>query len=59
MSRWILVAEDEPALGEMLCDNLQLESYHAELVSSGPAALERMQRGGIDLLILEVMTHPC
>lgn len=55
MSRWILVAEDERALGEMLCDNLQLESWHAEHVLTGPRALERMQKGGIDLLILDVM----
>jgi DNA-binding response OmpR family regulator len=59
MSRWILVAEDEPALGEMLCDNLSLESYHAELVRTGPAALERMERGGIDLLLLDVMLPGC
>jgi DNA-binding response OmpR family regulator len=59
MSRWILVAEDERALGEMLCDNLTLESYHAEHVLSGPAALERMARGGIDLLILDVMLPGC
>lgn len=59
MSRWILVAEDERALGEMLCDNLSLESYHAEHVLSGPAALERMERGGIDLLILDVMLPGC
>lgn len=55
MSRWILVAEDERALGEMLCDNLALESYHAEHVLTGPRALERMAKGGIDLLILDVM----
>ena len=55
MSRWILVAEDERTLGEMLCDNLSLESYHAEHVLTGTAALERMGRGGIDLLILDVM----
>ena len=55
MSRWILVAEDERALGEMLCDNLTLESYHAEHVFTGPRALERMAKGGIDLLILDVM----
>jgi len=59
MSRWILVAEDERALGEMLCDNLTLESYHAEHVLTGPAALERMARGGIDLLILDVMLPGC
>ena len=29
MSRWILVAEDERQLGEMLCDNLTHEAYHA------------------------------
>ena len=55
MNRWILVAEDERQLGEMLCDNLALESYQAEHVLTGTAALERMARGGIDLLILDVM----
>jgi DNA-binding response OmpR family regulator len=59
MSRWILVAEDERALGEMLCDNLTLESYHAEHVLTGPRALDRMARGGIDLLILDVMLPGC
>lgn len=55
MSRWILVAEDERQLGEMLCDNLTHESYHAEHVLTGQRALERMAKGGIDLLILDVM----
>ncbi|MGC6487347.1 MAG: response regulator transcription factor [Planctomycetota bacterium] len=55
MNRWILVAEDERQLGEMVCDNLVLESYQAEHVLTGAAALERMARGGIDLLILDVM----
>lgn len=55
MSRWILIAEDERQLGEMLCDNLTHESYHPEHVLTGPRALERMEKGGIDLLILDVM----
>ena len=59
MSHWILVAEDERTLGEMLCDNLSVESYHAEHVMTGPKALERMARGGIDLLILDVMLPGC
>ncbi len=50
-----MVAEDERTLGEMLCDNLSLESYHAEHVLTGPKALERMAQGGIDLLILDIM----
>jgi DNA-binding response OmpR family regulator len=59
VSRWILVAEDEVPLGEMLCDNLALESYHAEHVRTGPQALERMARGDIDLLILDLMLPGC
>ncbi|MCA8953539.1 MAG: response regulator transcription factor [Planctomycetes bacterium] len=55
MSRWIVVAEDEVTLGEMICDNLAHESYHAEHVQNGPAALERMAKGGVDLLILDIM----
>ena len=55
MTRWILIAEDERQLGEMLCDNLKHEAYHAEHVSTGPTALERMGKGGIDLLILDIM----
>jgi DNA-binding response OmpR family regulator len=59
VTRWILVAEDERALGEMLCDNLALEDYHAVHVTTGPLALERMVRGGIDLVILDVMLPGC
>lgn len=59
MSRWILVAEDERALGEMLCDNLRLEGWHAEHVFTGPRALDRMHKGGVDLLVLDVMLPGC
>jgi len=55
MSRWVLVVEDEPALGEMLCDNLKVDGHHAELVTTGPAALTRMAAGGIDLVVLDIM----
>ena len=55
MSRWILIAEDERQLGELLCDNLSHDSYHVEHVLTGPRALERMAKGGIDLLILDIM----
>jgi len=59
VSRWILVAEDERALGEMLCDNLRLEGWHAEHVFTGPRALDRMHKGGVDLLVLDVMLPGC
>lgn len=53
--RSCLVVEDEIALGEMICDNLSLESYATELVRSGSEALDRLARGGIDLVILDIM----
>ena len=55
MTRWCLVVEDELALGEMICDNLGLESYGTELVRTGAEALERLAKGGIDLVILDIM----
>ena len=55
MSRWILVVEDEAALGEMICDNLQSDDYGAELVRDGDAARARIAKGGLDLVILDVM----
>jgi two-component system alkaline phosphatase synthesis response regulator PhoP len=42
-------------LGEMIRDNLVLEGYGAELVRDGEQALARIRRGGIDLVILDVM----
>ena len=54
MTRWCLVVEDELALGEMICDNLSLESYGTELARSGADALERLGKGGIDLVILDI-----
>ena len=55
MTRWILVVEDEAPLGEMVCDNLNSEGYGAELVQNGERALGRLQKGGYDLVILDIM----
>jgi DNA-binding response OmpR family regulator len=55
MTRSCLVVEDEPMLGEMVCDNLRLDGHNAELARTGRAALERLERGGIDLVILDLM----
>lgn len=49
------MVEDESPLGEMICDNLQAEGYEAELVTDGAAAVERIERGGIDLILLDIM----
>ena len=55
MTRYCLVVEDEDALGEMIADNLGLEGYGVERMQDGAQALERLRRGGIDLVILDVM----
>lgn len=55
MTRWCLVVEDEPALAAMLCDNLGLEGYGTEQAHDGEQALARLARGGIDVVVLDVM----
>lgn len=55
MTRWCLVVEDEGPLGEMICDNLQLEGWGTELCMDGDAALRRLERGGLDLVVLDIM----
>ena len=55
MSRLILVVEDEATLGEMICDNLRMEGYDSELVRNGSTARDRIAKGGIDLVILDIM----
>ncbi len=52
---WVLVVEDEPLLGELLVDNLRHEGFGAELVQDGRDAWERLQHGGVDLVILDLM----
>jgi DNA-binding response OmpR family regulator len=54
-SPWILVVEDEPLLGELLVDNLRHEGFAPELIRDGAEAWERIQRGNVDLLILDLM----
>jgi two-component system alkaline phosphatase synthesis response regulator PhoP len=51
----ILVVEDEEHLAEGISLNLDAEGYAPVLARTGPAALERWRRGGIDLVVLDVM----
>ena len=56
MSR-ILVVEDEQHLADGLRFNLEAESYDAEVVETGEAALDRIFGDGdpVDLVVLDVM----
>lgn len=59
MTRWILVVEDTAPLGEMICDNLNSEGYGTELCRDGKQAITRLQKGGFDLVILDIMLPGC
>ena len=51
----ILVIEDEPPVRDMLRTLLELEGYTVEIAADGAAGLARIEAGGIDLVLLDVM----
>lgn len=53
--RSVLVVEDERALGEMVRDNLDSAGHRAELVGDGETAIARLGRGGVSLVVLDLM----
>jgi DNA-binding NtrC family response regulator len=50
----ILVVEDDQAMRDMLREALEDDGYGVEAVGGGRAGVERVQRGGIDLVISDV-----
>src|SRR5439155_4817005 len=50
----ILIVDDEPGVRSALTGVLHDEGYSVEAVSSGEACLERVTRGPIDLIVLDV-----
>ena len=51
----ILLVEDEPAIAEPLGYLLQREGYEVAAVADGGEAVARFGRGGIDLVLLDLM----
>lgn len=51
----LLIAEDELSLAKALCTILEKNGYSAEMVHDGEAALEYLESGVYDGLILDVM----
>ena len=51
----ILVVEDERDIAEAIRVNLSAQGYSVEVIDHGTRALEVAQRGGFDLVILDVM----
>src|SRR5437867_9635889 len=54
MKPTILIVDDEPGVRSSLSGVLRDEGYTVEAVSSGEACLERVTRGSVDLIILDV-----
>ena len=55
MKRRILVVEDDAHLADGLAINLELEGYEPLLAASAEDGLEAWRRGGVDLVLLDVM----
>ena len=51
----ILLVEDEPALSEPLSFLLEREGYEVVVAPDGPSALTEFGRGGVELILLDLM----
>src|ERR1700761_9255263 len=51
----LLIVDDDHELCSMLAEYLGPEGFLTEAVGSGPAALERLGREAVDLVVLDVM----
>ncbi|MFC8192181.1 response regulator transcription factor [Cellulomonas sp. NPDC057328] len=50
----ILIAEDEERIAAFVAKGLRAHGFEATTVATGEQALERVERGGIDLLVLDL-----
>jgi two-component system, OmpR family, response regulator len=55
VSKRILVADDEARIREVLLYALEKDGFAVIAVADGPAALEAVEQGGVDLVVLDVM----
>ncbi len=55
INQHILVVDDEPAIREYICENLEVRGYTTTQAGSGMEALAHFQSGKIDLVLLDIM----
>ncbi|GAX90217.1 response regulator transcription factor [Effusibacillus lacus] len=55
MNYTILIVEDEAKIAEVVRDYLQKDGYRVEITENGEQAVNRVLRGGIDLVLLDLM----
>lgn len=51
----LVVADDDRVARELLGNTLRQHGYNVELCEDGQAAVERVARGGVDLVLLDIM----
>ena len=51
----VLLAEDEPSLGQIIKESLETRSFNVSLVTDGEAAYNLLQKNSFDVLVLDVM----
>jgi DNA-binding response OmpR family regulator len=51
----VLLVEDDPVQSELLRDILESDGYEVESAVDGAAAVGRIEAGGIDLVLLDMM----
>lgn len=54
MTASILVVEDDPKIAAMLAKGLRRRGHLVETVGTGTEAVDRIERGGIDLQLLDL-----
>jgi CheY-like chemotaxis protein len=50
----VLVVEDDDNQRRLYRQELEFAGYEVETASNGPSAIERVQQGGIDLVLLDI-----
>ena len=55
LPKTVMVVEDEPAIRGLLCMTLECENYHVESASDGQEALDKVEQGRPDVILLDLV----
>lgn len=55
MAKTVLVVDDDPTQRRLLQAVLEKQGHHPEMAESGEAAVDRVKRGGIDVVLLDLV----